>query len=107
MRPFLLCQVGIAPIVVETQKESFLLNTSETRYDGVGNRNCSIDANGHPTFYDYDELNRLVKESRKIGRRNVRQATEMILSLKTNMISALPAAHPAAARRPAAVISAR
>ncbi|QSA96547.1 RHS repeat domain-containing protein [Methylococcus sp. EFPC2] len=44
-----------------------LSNVTETRYDPVGNRICTIDANSHYTFFEYDGLNRLSKESRKIG----------------------------------------
>lgn len=44
-----------------------LNNITETLYDGVGNRTCLIDANGHYTFNEYDELNRIVRESKKVG----------------------------------------
>lgn len=44
-----------------------LTHTSETRYDPVGNRVCTIDANQHYTFFNYDALNRQITESRKIG----------------------------------------
>ena len=40
---------------------------TEYVYDGVGNRTCEIDANGHFTFYEYYPLNRLIRQSRKMG----------------------------------------
>lgn len=44
-----------------------LANVSQTKYDPVGNKTCLIDANQHYTFFDYDALNRQIKESKKIG----------------------------------------
>jgi len=44
-----------------------LANATRTQYDPAGNRTCVIDANGHDTFYQYDSLNRLSRETRKIG----------------------------------------
>ncbi|QSB02663.1 RHS repeat protein [Methylomonas sp. EFPC1] len=50
-----------------TQVQDALTHIAETLYDSVGNRICSIDANQHYTFFNYDALNRLTKESKKIG----------------------------------------
>ena len=50
-----------------TQVQDALTHIAETRYDAVGNRICSIDANQHYTFFNYDALNRLTKESKKMG----------------------------------------
>ena len=44
-----------------------LANITQTQYDPVGNISCAIDANQHYIYYDYDALNRVSKQSRKIG----------------------------------------
>jgi len=50
-----------------TKVKDALNNETQTRYDPAGNRVCAIDANQHYTFYQYDELNRLTTQARKMG----------------------------------------
>ena len=42
-------------------------NATRYGYDDAGNRTCMVDGNGHVMVHEYDALDRLIRETKKIG----------------------------------------